>query len=131
MATPTFKYPDTSAPTSTLEFTRGGFLQDTRVPTANCIVDESEDGDPQQMDLGDDKFNQTFTVQVPIATQAGNTADITKLDTFIRTTVNWAANPFYFTNADGTSYQVKCMNTALDYKPYPNYREYVLHLREV
>ncbi len=132
MATPTWKYPTVAAATSTLEFSRGGFLSDVRVPIANQISDETETGEIMAVSLGDDKYEQTFTCQVPKATQAGNEADTAKLLTFVSTTIGWSLRPFYYTNSDGTSYQVKLLNT--DLKPsnvYVNYYEYVFTLREV
>lgn len=132
MATPKFEYPATGAgATTTLEFTRGGFLRDVRVATANIAVEESETGDIQTKVLGDEKWEQTFTVQVPIADQGGDTADITKLANFVTDDIEWSSNGFYFTDTDGNEYFVKLLNQDLSYKPYVNYREYVLHLREV
>lgn len=132
MATPTWKYPDTSAPTSTLEFPRGGFLSDGRSPIGNVVTDESESGEPMQASLGSDKYEHTFTVQVPTTTQAGNTADVTKLHTFIQTTVGWMARTFYYTDSNSNSYAVKLMNTDLEpTRRLATHNQYVFRLREV
>ncbi len=132
MATPTFKYPNTTAPTVTLEFARGGFFNDTRDPIANQATDETESKEIMAVSLGADVYEQTFTVQVPKATQAGNAVDVAKLLSFVSTTIGWSLRTFFFTNSDGTSYEVKLLNA--DLKPsnvYVNYYEYVLKLREV
>ena len=132
MATPTWKYPTVAGATATLSFSRGGFLKDVRVPIANQITDETEAGEIMSASLGDDKYEQTFTVQVPKATQTPPEADITTLLAFVSTTIGWAARPFWFTNSDSVSYLVKLLNT--DLKPsnvYVNYLEYVFTLREV
>lgn len=132
MATPTFKYPDTSAPTTTLEFLRGGFNGDGRSPIGNVVTDESESGEIMQASLGDEKYEHTFTFQIPTATQAGNTADLAKLHTFVITTIAWAARSFYFTDGAGTSYQVKLLNTDLEpSKRFVSYNQYTFRFREV
>lgn len=132
MAAPTWKYPDTTSPTTTLEFPRGHFFDDDRYPSANQDIEETETREIMTTSHGDDIYEQTFTCQVPTATQSGDTVDVDKLTTFVTTTIGWALRAFYYTDSSGTSYRVKLLtNNLKPSKKYVNYNEYTFTLREV
>lgn len=127
-----FKYPDTTSPTSTLEFSRGEFTGDVPYYVGNQESDESEYGEILTKSYGNNYRVFPLTVQVPIATQSGNLVDKTKLETFINTTVNFTKRPFYYTDSNGTSYKVKLVDKSLKCdRDYVSYRQYKLTLREV
>jgi hypothetical protein len=113
MADPKFEYPDTTTPTTTIEFPRGGFRGD--IPTGerefNQTKDSSQAGEIMTMSHGTNYRRFILNSDVAIADQGGNTADISGIDTFINTTINGTLNPFYYTPRDGaTAFKVKLMN---------------------
>lgn len=128
-----FKYPDTTAPTTTLEFSRGEFQGDVPYYTGNQETEESEYGETKTLSFSTSYRLIPLTVQIPIATQSGNLVDVTKFETFFKTVVDFASRAFYYTDGNGTSYCVKCI-TKDPLKPsrdYATYREFNLLLREV
>jgi hypothetical protein len=133
MADPTFKYPNTTAPTTTIEFARGGFVDD--VPDVNSLQDsdESDYGEILTRSRGTGYYETyPFTFIVPIADQGGNTADVLKITTFVKTTVAFSARPFYYTPRDSsTPIKVKIINNSIWKTNYPTYREGYLLLRKV
>ncbi len=109
-------------------------MGDGRSPIGNLVTDESEAGEILQASLGDDKIEHTFTLRVPTATQAGDIADMDKLETFVRTTVGWAARSFFYTDSAGTSYEVNLLTNGSELEPtrrHVNVNQYSFRFREV
>lgn len=131
MATPSWKYPDTTAPSSTIEFPRGELIKDTPSPVGNTVTEVSEYGEVFTRSMGADWIEIPFGFIVPSATQAGNTADKSKVETFLGTTVGWGARPFYYTDSAGTARKVKCLSTRIWVGRWPNYIEGSVMLRTV
>jgi len=127
-----FKYPDTTAPTTTIDFTKGHFTGDVPYYVGNQESDESEYGEMFTLSFGDNYRIFPLTILVPIATQAGNVADVGKIETFFGTTVDFSRRAFYYTDPDNVSYQVKLVDKTLKAeRDYVSYRQYRLTLREV
>ena len=133
MANPTFKYPDTTTPVATIEFERAEFQGDVTYKEANQISDTSMYGEILTHSRGTNLKIIPLTVQVPIADQDDNIADVTKLDTFINSTVNFTVTPFYFTDSNSVSTKVKIINKdALEpTEDFPSYRQFKIIMKEV
>lgn len=125
----TFSYPD--AATAVIVFSRAWFQGDLPYPVAHQDRDQSDSGELSAYSYGDGYIEHPLTVQVPKAAQTGTTASVALLKSFCQDTANWGANPFYYTDGDGTSHLVKLMNTDLkDGVDYVSYIQYRLVLRE-
>jgi len=135
MADPQFEYPDTTSPTTTITFPKGGFRGDvpTGQRTFNQTTDKSQAGEIMTMSHGTNYRKFNYSAWVAIATQSGNIADITKIETFINTTINGSLKAFYYTPGDGsTAFKVKLMNPdSILVEDYVNYHELRFEMQEV
>lgn len=133
MATPTFKYPDTTAPTTTIEFERADFIDDVPVLCGRQISDESYYGELRTYTIGANYVEIPCTFTVPVTSQEGNVADVSKIETFFGTTIEWGTNPFYYTDSAGTTRKVKAVfgTPKIDWKPSITHYTGRVLLREV
>jgi len=132
MATPKFDYPNTTSPTVTYNFERGGLEGDLEQPAGNQITDESEYGEIMTRSRGTNYSIFPFTFQVQNTTQTAPTPDVDKINTFFKTTVNFSQRPFYYTDYNSVEHKVKFIGKKLDWKQAgPNYQKVRLLLREV
>ena len=133
MANPKFEYPDATSPTTTIEFPRAEFQGDVAYPEPNQSSDTSQYGEIFTRTSGPTLDRVPLTAQVAIADQTGNTVDVTKLETFIKTTINFSSNPFYYTDSKSVVRKVKLINKdALSpTNDYPSYRQYKFDMKEV
>ena len=135
MANANFKYPDTTTPTTTIEFTKGGFKGD--IPTGqylfNQTTDKSQAGEIMTMSHGTNYRKFTLNAWVANTAQSGNTADIIKIATFINSTINGSVSAFYYTPKDGsTAFKVKLMNPdSIFVDDFVNYHELRFEMQEV
>ena len=126
MADHTFKYPDVSAPTTTLTFPRCFFKGDVGYSKANQLSAITPGGTHYAQSQGNNQKIQKFTIEVPIA--SSSETDWTDVDTFINDIVNYAINPFYWTDDVGTVRQVIMTNTDSEPEEMATYRKYTFQL---
>ena len=128
MADHTFKYPNTTSPTTTLTFTRAWFQGDAAYYEKNQETDMTIAGNPMTKSFVDNIKIQPFTVQVPRSSESAT--DWADVETFINSVVNFAENQFYWTDQDNNEYLVIMENnTSKPEKEYANYNEYTFLLR--
>jgi len=113
--TPKFDYPDSSSPTVTITFPRGGSLaKDGYTFGINQVKEETKDGDVIAKKLGSGTAEKLYTVRVK--RKSDTETDIADLVDFIDNTVEGATRTFEWTDSDGTKRTVRCMNDTLQFR---------------
>lgn len=131
MADPSWKYPNTTAPTTTITFPRALFEKDAETLVGNNDVAESEYGEIFTNSRGPNFGVFVFTIQVSKSDAGGNVADKADIETFVGATVNFSQRPFYYTDRDSVEHKVKIMNKRIEWIKMVNYVEFTFTLREV
>lgn len=126
----TFKYPNTTAPTTTLTFTTAWLLEDEKFYRRNGEIINTLGGPLLSKSYGDNQLVVPFTVRVPRS--SGSATDWIDVLNFINSVVNFATETFYWTDESSNVYAVRMENE--DTRPsasYVNYVDYQFILRVV
>lgn len=129
MADHTFKYPTVAGATTTLTFPRAFFRGDTATVQSNQAMGQSLGGTLMVESFAAGYTIQPFTVQVPRTSESAT--DWTDVETFVKTTVNFGENTFWWTDDSSVSREVRLMNTSCKPTEYATYNEYTFQLRLV
>lgn len=124
-----FRYPTVAAPTSTLTFPYADFQGDTEVINANQATGQTLGGTVMVDSFSTGITTRKLTVRVPKSSDT--VTDWTDIETFIRDTVNFGENNFYWTDDDGNSYEVKLLNTDTNPRELTTHVLFTFKLRKI
>lgn len=131
MANCTFKYPDSTAPTSTITFDTKGHLVDGSDVTVwfNQKKGKSIGGTPYAESFGDNVVTHEFSFLLPI-TKVASESDQADMITFFGI-IKGAVETFIYTDENGTELTVRCWNDTITFRTIqnaPKYRRCTLDL---
>lgn len=124
MALNTFKYPDATAPTTTLTFNNAHLLQDAPEIEFNQITGRAKGGARYTESFGAGFEIFPLTIIVPM-TKVSTEADYADLRTFILTTVNGAENTFVWTDENSVARTVRITNSNVRFETFGGTRKSV------
>lgn len=129
MALNTFKYPNSTAPTTTLTFNNGHLVEDEPEITFNQSISEAFGGTPCSESWGDAQDGYPMSVIVPV-TKVSTECDYADLRTFLITTINGATNSFVWTDENSVERTVKLMDSKITFKTFAAiYKKVTMNLR--
>ena len=117
MAYNTFKYPDSTTPTTTLTFYNAHLLRDEPEIDLNQSIGHTKGGTMYSESYGAGKEIFPLTIIVP-KTKTGTEAQYSDLRTFLLTTVNGAESSFVWTDEEGTERTVKITNSSFKFETF-------------
>ena len=124
MAYNTFKYPNATAPTTTLTFDHAHLLEDAPEIELNQITERSRGGTRYAESFGSGAQIFPLSIIVPI-TKVSTEADYSDLRTFILTTVNGAESTFVWTDENSVERTVRITNSNIRFETFAAIRKKV------